>query len=72
MPNTAKKNGFPLASDPAFEADMDDFDLASLDDLATMMVDALTLPLPADFRDVNSSDADRPDPLAPHSPKQLN
>jgi hypothetical protein len=66
MPNNAKKKNFPedAASDPqtgmeaGADIGMDDFDFGSLDDLATMMVEALTIPLPTDFRDAEPADGD--------------
>lgn len=72
MPNFAKKNGFPHEADTAPEAETDDFDFGSLDDLATMMVDALTLPLPTDFRKAEGSDAGMIDPIAPPSSRRIN
>lgn len=54
---------------------MEEFGFDSLDDLATMMVEALTLPLPADFRDANGakgSDIGQADPLTPQSSKRIN
>lgn len=75
MPNIAKKKPFSQDGDTALEADMEEFGFDSLDDLATMMVEALTLPLPADFRDANGakgSDIGQADPLAPQSSKRIN
>lgn len=78
MPNSVKKNiiqqeteNAPEANSEA-EAEADDFDFASLDDLANFMVDALTIPLPADIRDSDSSDIEKKDMLAPSSSKRLN
>ncbi|AYD01043.1 hypothetical protein [Neorhizobium sp. NCHU2750] len=48
MPNFAKKV-LPQDATPSAEEDLDDFDFASLDEMATMMVEALTIPLPGDF-----------------------
>lgn len=78
MPNSVKKNiiqqeteNAPEANAEA-EAEADDFDFASLDDLANFMVDALTIPLPADFRDSDSCDIGKKDMLAPSPSKRLN
>jgi len=76
MPNSVKKNIIQQETENApeanAEAEADDFDFASLDDLANFMVDALTIPLPADFRDTNSCDIGEKDMLAPSPSKRLN
>jgi hypothetical protein len=91
MPNTAKKKSFSedLASEPKTGADkgveagletgmdMDVFDFGSLDDLATMMVDALTIPLAADLRDSgpvkgNRTEAAKTAACQPPSSKRIN
>jgi hypothetical protein len=71
MPNSVKKHRFPQEPVTVPEAD-DDFDFGSLDELATMMVDALTLPLPGDFRDADGSDTGAIDPRTPHTSKRIN
>lgn len=76
MPNSVKKNIIQQetknAPEANSEAEADDFDFSSLDDLANFMVDALTIPLPADLRDSDSSDIEKKDMLAPSSSKRLN
>lgn len=67
-----KKTIFPIETDTAPEAETDDFDLGSLDELASFMVEALTIPLPADFRSSEGSAADDEDKPAPPSAKRLN
>lgn len=76
MPNSVKKSIIQQETENApeanAEAEADDFDFASLDDLANFMVDALTIPLPADFRDSDSCDIGKKDMLAPSPSKRLN
>ena len=76
MPNSMKKSIIQQETENApeanAEAEADDFDFASLDDLANFMVDALTIPLPADFRDSDSCDIGKKDMLAPSPSKRLN
>ncbi|WP_313198501.1 hypothetical protein [Rhizobium sp.] len=76
MPNSVKKSIIQQETENApeanAEAEADDFDFASLDDLANFMVDALTIPLPADFRDSDSCDIGKEDMLAPSPSKRLN
>ncbi|WP_312408046.1 hypothetical protein [Rhizobium sp.] len=76
MPNSVKKSIIQQETENApeanAEAEADDFDFASLDDLANFMVDALTIPLPADFRDADSCDIGKKDMLAPSPSKRLN
>lgn len=76
MPNSVKKNIIQQETENApeanAEAEADDFDFASLDDLANFMVDALTIPLPTDFRDTDSCDIGKKDMLAPSPSKRLN
>ncbi|MFK4770983.1 hypothetical protein [Rhizobium sp. ZW T2_16] len=74
MPNSVKKNIIQQETENAPEAnsEADDFDFASLDDLANFMVDALTIPMPADFRDTDSCDIGEKDMLAPSPSKRLN
>ena len=76
MPNSVKKNIIQQETENAPEAnakaEADDFDFASLDDLANFMVDALTIPLPTDFRDTDSCDIGKKDMLAPSPSKRLN
>lgn len=85
MPNIAKKKRFSddTAVDSAAEPDailddgMEDFDMTSLDDMAAMMVEALTIPLPVDTRDADAADQLQDNlksssALQPPSSKRLN
>lgn len=46
MSNSIKKTVAPQEIDADCASEMDDFDFESLDELATFMVDALTIPMP--------------------------
>ncbi|MBW9090296.1 hypothetical protein JNB91_21015 [Rhizobium wenxiniae] len=51
---------------------MDDCDFASLDELASFMVDALTIPVPTDFRKPKDPAADIEQEPVRHPTKRLN
>lgn len=72
MANIAKKNAAPPEVDTTLEEDMVELGFSSLDDLAMMMVEALTLPAPTDFSNANGSEPGQVDPLAPQSSKRIN
>jgi len=72
MPNSVKKTVLPQETDAASGSDMDDFDFESLDELATLMVDALTIPMPTDVRNSKGPGVDGGEEPAPRPPKRLN
>jgi len=72
MPNSATKNRFPQEPKVDQDTDMDDFDLGSLEELAGFMVEALTVPLPADVRNSDGSDIGKISKTAPQPGKRLN
>lgn len=76
MPNSAKKTLLPKETSAApkteMEAEMDDCDFASLDELATFMVDALTIPMPTDFHKPKDPAADIDQEPVRHPTKKLN
>lgn len=76
MPNSAKKTILPKETSSApkteMETEMDDCDFASLDELATFMVDALTIPMPTDFQKSKDPAADLKQVHVRHPTKRLN
>lgn len=72
MPNSVKKPIFPQETDAAPDAETDDFGFGSLDELASFMVDALTIPLPTDFRNSEGAQTDPTQEPAPKDSKRLN
>jgi hypothetical protein len=72
MPNSVKKPHFPEETETVDEAEIDDFDFGSLDELATLMVEALTIPTPADCRNSEGSATDIKDKRTSQAAKRLN
>lgn len=72
MPNSVKKNRLQQEPDAAPEVDVDDFDIEALDELATFMVEALTIPLSADFRNPDGTQTSNSDEPAARPARRLN